>query len=96
MNRHERINRNIRKQIYGVQREIVRVKNEIKEYENSDFTRTEVKRIESEINRVESEIRKRKQSFNEIATKSKIEWFRNSWIKNKPQNLIQEIKYWLQ
>jgi hypothetical protein len=53
-------------------------------------------KLESEINRVESEIRKRKQSFNEIAAKSKIEWFRNSWIKNKPQNLIQEIKYWLQ
>ena len=44
-----------------------------------------------EIDRIGLSITERRNSFNEIASKSKIEWFRNSWMTYKPQNLIQEI-----
>lgn len=52
-------------------------------------------KLEKEVARIELSITERRNSFNEIASKSKIEWFRNRWMTYKPYNLIQEIKYWL-
>lgn len=74
----------------AINRDIKRVTNEI---EKSDYR---VGKLEQEIKRLESDIKKRRSSFNEIAKQSKIEWFRNQWMTYKPQNIIEEIKYWLQ
>ena len=52
-------------------------------------------KLEAEINRTESDIRERRNSFKKIANKSKIEWFRNSWMTGKSYDIINEIKYWL-
>lgn len=52
-------------------------------------------KLESEIETIKSRLTERRNTFSKIAEKSKIEWFRNQWMINKPQNLIQEIKYWL-
>jgi hypothetical protein len=80
-----------------VESELQRTKNEINRIENaSQKTDYGIGKLESEIQELENNIRQRKHSFNEIAKQSKIEWFRNSWIKSEPQNIIQEIKYWLQ
>jgi DNA repair exonuclease SbcCD ATPase subunit len=81
----------------SVESELQRTKNEINRIENaSQKTDYGIGKLESEIQELENNIRQRKHSFNEIAKQSKIEWFRNSWIKSEPQNIIQEIKYWLQ
>lgn len=69
---------------------------EIKKIEaNGEKTDYRIGKLESEINRIEIDIKQRKTSFREIASKSKIEWFRNSWMTNKSFDLINEIKYWL-
>lgn len=74
----------------AINRDIKRVTNEI---EKSDYR---VGKLEQEIKRLESDIKQRRLAFNEIAKQSKIEWFRNHWMTYKPQNIIEEIKYWLQ
>lgn len=69
---------------------------EIKKIEaNGEKTDYRIGKLESEINRIEINIKQRKTSFREIASKSKIEWFRNSWMTSKSFDLINEIKYWL-
>jgi len=77
------------KKIKPIEREIKRIESE------SEKTDYRIGKLESEIESVKSGIAERRNAFNKIAEKSKIEWFRNNWIINKPQNLIQEIKYWL-
>lgn len=72
-----------------IEREIKRIESE---GEKRDYR---IGKLESKIESIKSRITERRNAFNEIAEKSKIEWFRNSWIAYKPQNLIQEIKYWL-
>lgn len=74
----------------SINRDIKRVKNEI---EKTDYR---VGKLEQEIERIETSINQRRNSFNEIAKQSKIEWFRNQWMTYKPQNIIEEIKYWIQ
>jgi hypothetical protein len=75
--------------IKPIEREIKRIESDA---EKTDYR---IGKLESEIESVKSGISERRNAFNKIAEKSKIEWFRNNWIINKPQNLIQEIKYWL-
>lgn len=73
----------------NIEQEIKRFKNAVekldygigKQEERESFFRREIESVEN--------------TFNEIAKQSKIEWFRNSWMTYTPQNLIQEIKYWL-
>ena len=74
----------------SINRDIKRVKNEI---EKTDYR---VGKLEQEIERIETNINQRRNSFNEIAKQSKVEWFRNQWMTYKPQNIIEEIKYWIQ
>lgn len=74
----------------AINRDIKRIKNEI---EKADYR---VGKLEQEIERIESSIKQRRNSFNEIAKQSKIEWFRNKWMTYEPQNIIEEIKYWIQ
>lgn len=74
----------------AINRDIKRVKNEI---EKTDYR---IGKLEQEIERLETSIKQRRNSFNEIAKQSKIEWFRNQWMTYKPQNIIEEIKYWIQ
>ena len=77
-------------------KKITVVEREIKRFENEGEKRDyRIGKLENEVDRIELSIRERRNYFNKIASKSKIEWFRNSWITYKPQNLIQEIKYWL-
>jgi archaellum component FlaC len=77
------------KKITVIEREIKRIESE---GEKRDYR---IGKLESKIESIKSGITERRNVFNEIAEKSKIEWFRNSWMTYKPQNLIQEIKYWL-
>jgi DNA repair exonuclease SbcCD ATPase subunit len=77
------------KKIKPIEREIKRIESD------SEKTDYRIGKLESEIESLKSGITERRNAFNKIAEKSKIEWFRNNWIINKPQNLIQEIKYWL-
>jgi hypothetical protein len=77
------------KKIKVIEREIKRIENE---GEKRDYR---IGKLESKIESVKSGIREKRNTFNQIAEKSKIEWFRNSWMNYKTQNLIEEIKYWL-
>jgi archaellum component FlaC len=74
----------------AINRDIKRVKNDI---EKLDYR---IGKLEFGIDETKRSIIDRRDSFNEIAKQSKIEWFRNTWMTYKPQNLIEEIKYWLQ
>lgn len=74
----------------AINRDIKRVKNDI---EKLDYR---IGKLEFAIKETKRSIIDRRNSFNKIAKQSKIEWFRNSWMTYKPQNLIEEIKYWLQ
>lgn len=47
-----------------------------------------------EIDRIEIEIKQRANHIKKIAKQSKIEWFRNSWMKNPVKNKLDEIRYW--
>jgi len=80
----------------NVAESIKEVKNRItKSKLNNEKIDYGIGKLEKEVARIELSITERRKSFNEIASKSKIEWFRNNWMTYKPQNLIQEIKYWL-
>lgn len=80
---------NADQKIKHIEREFKRIKNE---GEKRDYR---IGKLESEIKSVESKINQSRQSFNEIAEQSKIEWFRNTWMSYSPQNVVEEIKYWL-
>jgi hypothetical protein len=80
---------NADQKIKHIEREFKRIKNE---GEKRDYR---IGKLESEVKSVESKINKSRQSFNQIAEQSKIEWFRNSWMSYSPQNVVEEIKYWL-
>jgi hypothetical protein len=69
--------------------------NAIKIKRNTSETIQRIEKGNIEILRIKGEIKTIENEFNKIAENCKIEWFRNSWIKYKPQNLIQEIKYWI-
>lgn len=85
-----------------IKSEVKRKEQEIKtrEREISGFDETTYKidyrigKVEDEIDRVELEIRQRKNNTKKIAEQSKIEWFRNSWMKNPVKNKLEEIRYW--
>jgi DNA repair exonuclease SbcCD ATPase subunit len=77
------------KKIKHFEREIKRIENE---GEKRDYR---IGKLESEIKSVESKINQNRNSFDKIAKQSKIEWFRNSWMNYSPQNIVEEIKYWL-
>ena len=47
-----------------------------------------------EIDRIEIEIKQRANDIKKIAKQSKIEWFRNSWMKNSVKNKLDEVRYW--
>lgn len=72
-----------------IDRDIKRVKNEIEK------TNYRIGKLEQDIERLKNDINSRRKSFNEIARKSKIEWFRNKWMKYRTSNIVEEIKYWL-
>ena len=80
---------NADQKIKYIEREFKRIKNE---GEKRDYR---IGKLESEIKSVESKINQSRQSFNQIAEQSKIEWFRNTWMSYSPQNVVEEIKYWL-
>lgn len=80
---------NADQKIKHIEREFKRIKNE---GEKRDYR---IGKLESEIKSVESKINQSRQSFNQIAEQSKIEWFRNTWMSYSPQNVVEEIKYWL-
>ncbi len=72
------------------------IERELKKFENEGEKRDyRIGKLESEVKSVESKINQSKQSFNKIAEQSKIEWFRNNWMSYSPQNVVEEIKYWL-
>jgi len=75
--------------IKNVEREIKRIENE---GEKQDYR---IGKLESEVKSIESKINENRNSFDKIAKQSKIEWFRNSWMNYAPQNVVEEIKYWL-
>jgi len=75
--------------IKHVERDIKRIKNE---REKRDYR---IGKLESEVKSVESKINQNRNTFDKIAKQSKIEWFRNSWMNYAPQNVVEEIKYWL-
>jgi len=75
--------------IKHVEREIKRIENE---GEKRDYR---IGKLESEVKSVESKINQNRNTFDKIAKQSKIEWFRNSWMNYTPQNVVEEIKYWL-
>jgi hypothetical protein len=77
------------KKIKHFEREIKRIENE---GEKRDYR---IGKLESEVKSVESKINQNRNSFDKIAKQSKIEWFRNSWMNYAPQNVVEEIKYWL-
>jgi hypothetical protein len=77
------------KKIKHFEREIKRIENE---GEKRDYR---IGKLESEIKSVESKINQNRNSFDKIAKQSKIEWFRNSWMNYSPQNIVEEIKYWI-
>lgn len=87
--------RSIEQSIAAIQNEISKVEREIEDIKSKPKETKAEKRIKSEIDILEREIRAAENSFNEIAKHCKIEWFRNKWMTYKPQNLINEIKYWL-
>lgn len=72
------------------------IEREVKRFENSieklDYA---TGKIENRLAELRTEIKSTETSFNEIGSKSKIEWFRNTWMTYEPQNKISEIKYWL-
>lgn len=80
---------NADQKIKYIEREFKRIKNE---GEKRDYR---IGKLESEVKCIESKINQSRESFNEIAKQSKIEWFRNSWMSYSPQNVVEEIKYWL-
>lgn len=80
---------NADQKIKHIEREFKRIKNE---GEKRDYR---IGKLESEVKSIESGINQSRQSFNKIAEQSKIEWFRNSWMTYSPQNVVEEIKYWL-
>jgi hypothetical protein len=75
--------------IKTIEREIKRIENE---GEKRDYR---IGKLESEVKSVESKINQNRNTFDKIAKQSKIEWFRNSWMNYAPQNVVEEIKYWL-
>jgi hypothetical protein len=75
--------------IKTIEREIKRIENE---GEKRDYR---IGKLESEVKSVESKINQNRNAFDKIAKQSKIEWFRNSWMNYAPQNVVEEIKYWL-
>jgi peptidoglycan hydrolase CwlO-like protein len=87
--------KSIEQSIASIQNEISKVERNIEAIESRPQETNAEKTIKSEIDRLEREIREAENSFNEIAKACKIEWFRNEWMTYKPQNLINEIKYWL-
>jgi len=89
-----------RLQRYGVEadadQKIKHVEREIKRIENEREKRDyRIGKLESEVKSVESKINQNRNTFDKIAKQSKIEWFRNSWMSYSPQNVVDEIKYWL-
>jgi hypothetical protein len=75
--------------IKTIEREIKRIENE---GEKRDYR---IGKLESEVKFVESKVNQNRNAFDKIAKQSKIEWFRNSWMNYAPQNVVEEIKYWL-
>lgn len=55
----------------------------------------ELSEIKKRITGINSETKRMERDFNEIAKSCKIEWFRNKWITQPPQNKVKEIIYWL-
>jgi hypothetical protein len=89
-----------RLQSYGVEadadQKIKHVEREIKRIENEGEKRDyRIGKLESEVKSVESKINQNRNTFDKIAKQSKIEWFRNSWMNYSPQNIVEEIKYWI-
>jgi len=75
--------------IKPIEREIKKIENE------AEKTNYRIGKLEQKISQLDVSIRDRRKSFEQIAKQSKIEWFRNSWMNYTPQNIVQEIKYWL-
>lgn len=51
-------------------------------------------KLRSQIDRIEVQIKERTDHIKQVAEQSKIEWFRNSWMKNPVKNKLEEIRYW--
>jgi hypothetical protein len=89
-----------RLQRYGVEadseQKIKTIERDIKRIENEGEKRDyRIGKLESEVKSVESKINQNRNTFDKIAKQSKIEWFRNSWMNYAPQNIVEEIKYWI-
>jgi HAMP domain-containing protein len=89
-----------RLQRYGVEadseQKIKTIERDIKRIENEGEKRDyRIGKLESEVKSVESKINQNRNTFDKIAKQSKIEWFRNSWMNYEPQNIVEEIKYWI-
>jgi DNA repair exonuclease SbcCD ATPase subunit len=80
---------NADQKIKYIEREFKRIKNE---GEKRDYR---IGKLESKVKSIESKINQNRNTFDKIAEQSKIEWFRNSWMSYSPQNVVDEIKYWL-
>lgn len=76
--------------------EIQRIENEISQSKQAhDVLDYRIGKQEQGIAKLKISIATGKHNFSEIAKRCNIQWFRNKWMTTNPQNLINEIKYWL-
>ena len=81
--------------IRAIEDQIKRGKREVQRLREETFKNDyRLGKLGIEIDRIEIEIKQRTNHIKEIAKKSKIEWFRNSWMKNPVKNKLEEIRYW--
>ena len=82
-------------QIRAIEDQIKRGKREVQRLREETFKNDyRLGKLGIEIDRIEIKIKQRTNHIKEIAKKSKIEWFRNSWMKNPVKNKLEEIRYW--
>lgn len=76
--------------------EIQRIENEISQSKQAnDVLDYRIGKQEQGIAKLKISIATGKHNFSQIAKRCNIQWFRNKWMTTNPENLINEIKYWL-
>lgn len=65
------------------------------DHERIEYLKKRIAETKREINRVEAETARTTATFNQIAERCQIEWFRPKWIKRPNANNLHEINYWL-
>lgn len=63
--------------------------------ENNIKDHERIKELRKRIAETKREIERTTATFNKIAERCKLEWFRPKWIERPGANHLQEISYWL-